>query len=780
MSLPHSSPAASPPPSGSPPPAAAPPPSGRRPGALYRTGRWCALRPRRVVAAWLLLLAAALGLAHAFGGEYSDEFPLPGTQVQTGSDLLKVHASGPGKGTQSPIVLHTANGTVADHGPQLDATVSALGKLPHVLGAADPYSPSASAGALSADGRTALVQLSLDANPATYGGDWLNQVDRAVQNLRDDGVLVEYGGQLGQAVKGTGADRLPELIGLATAVVVLLVGFGSVAAAGVPLVAAVAGLGVGLLGLEVAAAHVDFATTAPTLASMIGLGVGLDYALFLTTRHRRLLRDTGDVGEAAGRAVSTSGRAVLVAAGTVAVALAGLAASGISFLGALGAAACVTVVAAALASLTLTPALLGWFGPHIDRRHIRRPVDEPDGGQDFWYRWAAGIRRRPVLALAGGLMLLGVLAVPALSMRTAHIDAGAAATDTTARRAHDLVSDAFGPGVNGPLTLVVTLDKDHPVPDASRSRIAGDLQTAIAADPRVASVATPAATADRALLTTAIVPRTGPQEQDTADLVHDLTDSILPRTLDPVGARGYLTGPTVGQITFRDLLADRLPLVVGVVAAAAFVLLVLVFRTPVLALKAAVLNLLSIGAAWGVLVAVFQWGWGSSLFGVDEHVPIESYVPALMFAIVFGLSMDYEIFLLSRVRELWRAGASTHDSVAGGLAATARVITCAALVMTSVFLAFLLNDNIVVKMLALGLALSIVLDATVVRLILVPAAMYVLGRVNWWLPKWLDRLLPHVDAEGSAPVAHSTGHGTGAAEEHAGAGIRGPEKNGGR
>jgi putative drug exporter of the RND superfamily len=295
---------------------------------------------------------------------------------------------------------------------------------------------------------------------------------------------------------------------------------------------------------------------------------------------------------------------------------------------------------------------------------------------------------------------------------------------------------------------VVTLDPHRAATDADRARIGGGLRDAIAADPRVASVAAPAATADKALLTTTVVPRTGPQAQDTVDLFHDLTDGVLPRTLGPEGAHGYLTGPTAGQITFRDLLADRLPWVVGVVAAAAFALLVLVFRAPVLALKAALLNLLSIGAAWGVLVAVFQWGWGSALLGVDERVPIEPYVPALMFAIVFGLSMDYEVFLLSRIRELWLAGESTHTSVAEGLAATARVITCAALVMTSVFLAFLLNDSVVVKMLALGLALSIVLDATVVRLVLVPAAMYLLDRVNWWLPKWLDRLLPHVDAEG--------------------------------
>ncbi|MEU9277140.1 MMPL family transporter [Streptomyces sp. NPDC048342] len=721
-----------------------------RPGLLHRTGRWCALRPRRVVAAWLLLIAAFIGLAHAFGGTYSDDFTLPGSQVQTGTDLLKVHASGVGRGTQSPIVLHTAHGTVQDHEQEVADAVAALGKVPHVLGVSDPLSPGAPAGSLAQDGRTALVQVSFDANPGSYEDGWLSRIDGAVAGLRHDGVQVEYGSQLGQSVSHGKGDRLPELIGLATAIVVLLFGFGSVVAAGVPLVAAVAGLGMGLLALKVLASHIGFATTAPTLATMIGLGVGLDYALFLTTRHRRLLRDTGDVGEAAGRAVASSGRAVLVAAGTVAVALAGLSASGISFLGALGAAACLTVVTAAVAALTLTPALLGWFGPRVDRWRVRRPVDEPDGGQDFWHRWADGIRRHPVRALAGGLLLLGVLAAPALSMRTAHVDAGAAAPDTTGRRAYDLISGAFGPGANGPLTLVVTLAPDHPPTDADRSRTAGELHDALAADPRVASAGTPVATADGALLTTRIVPRTGPQDQDTADLVHDLTDTVLPRTLGPEDAHGYLTGPTAGQIVFRDTLADKLPLVIGVVTAAAFVLLVLVFRAPVLAVKAALLNLLSIGAAWGVLVAVFQWGWGSSLLGVDEQVPLEPYVPALMFAIVFGLSMDYEVFLLSRVREHWLAGADTHSSVAEGLAATARVISCAALVMTSVFLAFLLNDSVVVKMLALGLALSIVLDATVVRLILVPAAMYLLREVNWWLPSWLDRLLPHLDAEGSA------------------------------
>ncbi|MET8286752.1 MULTISPECIES: MMPL family transporter [unclassified Streptomyces] len=712
-------------------------------GALHRLGRWCARHARRVIVAWLLVLVAAFAADRAWGGTYEDEFSLPGTTAQRGADLLEEHGSDL-RGVGVQIVVKADDGLAA-HRTSLDAAMAGLGRLPEVLTVAGPLT---TPGAVSADGTSGYATVRFADNPATFDRSYLDGVDRAVAGLRADHVSVDYGGPLGQLARPKAADGLSEAIGLVTAVVVLLFGFGSVAAAGLPLVTAVAGLAGGVAVLGLVAAAVTFGATAPTLATMMGLGVGLDYALFLTTRHRGLLASGACPQEAAGRALATSGRAVLVAAATVAMALAGLYASGVSFIGSLGAAAGITVLVAALASLTLTPALLGLTGARVDRWSVRRPVAESEGDDDTWRRWAATVGRRPWLFLVVGLLVLGVLALPVASMRLGHIDAGASPTDYTERRAYDVISDGFGAGTNGPLTVVVALDGTG----VDRDAVAADVRAALSGTLDVVTVTGPVAAADGGLLTATVVPRRGPEDATTTALVHRLEDQVLPRALDGTGAHAYVTGTTAVQIAFRDTLVERLPWVVGVVVAAAFVLLLCVFRSLLVALKAAVLNLLSIGAAYGVVVAVFQWGWGGALFGVTEPVPVESFVPMMMFAIVFGLSMDYEIFLLSRIREMWLETGDNDASVAGGLAATARVISCAAIVMTSVFLAFLLSTDVVIKMMALGLGVSVVIDATIVRLLLVPATMYLFGRANWWLPRPLDRILPRLDPEGTAVV----------------------------
>ncbi|ALV37994.1 MMPL family transporter [Streptomyces sp. CdTB01] len=720
-----------------------------RAGRLHRLGRWCARRPWWVISAWLLVLLTALAADRAWGGSYDDDFALPGTSVQTGSDLLDAHGSDSVRGTAAQIVLHTGTGSLAAHESAVGTAVSELKRLPEVIAVTDPLS---TPGAVSTDGTTGILTVRFTKNPARFAPSYLHGVDDAVHGLRADHVQVEYGGPLGQLARPKAADRLSEVIGLVTAVVVLLAGFGSVAAAGLPLLTAVVGLltGISLLGLLAAA--FTFGNAAPTLATMMGLGVGIDYALFLITRHRRLLRDVDDPAQAAGRAVATSGRAVIVAAATVALALGGLYVSGVTFIGTLGVAAGLTVLIAAVAALTLGPAFLGVAGRRIDRWRVRTPVDEPTGTGDTWHRWAATVGRRPWLFLTVGALVLAVLAIPAASMRLGHVDNGADPADYTDRRAYDLIADGFGPGTNGQFTIVADLTDAH-VDGAALSRT---LHDALAATPGVARVTTPAAV-DTTLLIATVTPGTGPQEQGTSDLMHRLEDDTLPDALADSGARGYVTGVTAAQLTFRDVVLDRLPVIVAVVVAAAFLLLLTVFRSLLVAFKAALLNLLSIGAAYGVVVAVFQWGWGGSLFGVDEPVPVESYVPMMMFAIVFGLSMDYEVFLLSRIRESWLHTKDNHASVAAGLAGTARVITCAALIMTSVFLAFLLSTNVVIKMLALGLGVSVILDASVVRLVLVPSTMYLLGRANWWLPRWLDRLLPHLDPEGPAPAQAPAG-----------------------
>ncbi|MEU6609152.1 MMPL family transporter [Streptomyces shenzhenensis] len=722
-----------------------------RRGLLHGVGLVCARHPWRVICAWLLVLLAAVAANHTWGGSYADDFDLSGTPSQTGADLLDAHGAQGSRGQAAQIAVRSDDGSLASHKDELAVAQERLAGLPDVVSVAGPLDTS---GAVADDGRTGYYTVRFGNSPATFEKSYLDRVDDAVHDLRADEVTVEYGGPLGQLARPAAADRASEAIGIGTAVLVLLLGFGSVAAAGFPLLTAVVGLLTGLSALGLLAAQFSFAAAAPTLATMMGLGVGLDYSLFLVTRHRKLLHTAATPAEAAARTVSTSGRAVLVAALTVTAALAGLFASGVGFIGMLGLAAGITVIVGASAALTLTPALLGLAGRRIDRWHVRTPVDEPDDDGDTWHRWAATVRRRPWTFLVLGLLILGVLGVPAASLRLGHVDAGASPTSYTERRAHDLIADGFGAGANGPLTVVVTLDKDRPTSADQRTDLGSRLHDALTGTPGIASATLPTATPDGALLVSTVTPDTGPQDEATTDLVHRLQDDVLPGTLSPSGATGYLTGTTAAQQDFRDVLADRLPLVVGIVVAAAFVLLLAVFRSPVVALKAAVLNLLSITASFGVVVAVFQWGWGSSLLGIDETVPVESYVPMMMFAIVFGLSMDYEIFLLSRVRETWLETRDNQRSVAVGLAGTARVITCAALIMTSVFLAFLLSTNVVIKMLALGLGVSVVLDATVVRLLLVPAAMYLLGQANWWIPRRLDRLLPRLDPEGSHAAPH--------------------------
>jgi RND superfamily putative drug exporter len=511
---------------------------------------------------------------------------------------------------------------------------------------------------------------------------------------------------------------------------------------------------VSLLGIV--AALITFGTTAPTLALMIGLGVGIDYALFLTTRYRQQIADGADPVPAAGWTVATSGQAVLVAAGTVALALLGLYASGITFIGRLGLAAVFSVLTAAAAALTLVPALLGALGRRIDSVTVRAPVAESGSDGDSWHRYARTVARRPWLFLVSALVILGVLTIPLFSIHLGHIDDGADPSSFTDGRAYNLIAAGFGVGANGPMTVVVDTQGASRTPSELASSVSG----ALASTPGIARLSPPEPSEDGGVLVSTVIPATSPQDTATSELFERLVKTTLPDAVSGTGAKTYVTGNLATQLEFRDTLTARLPLVIGVVVALAFLLLMATFRSVLIALKAAVLNLLSIGAAYGVIVAVFQWGWGGSLAGVGENVPIESYVPVLMFAIVFGLSMDYEVFLLSRVKEAWERTGDNTEAVADGLSRTARVITCAALIMASVFISFVLSSSVVVKMLAVGLAVSVIVDATVVRLILVPATMTLFGRANWWLPGWLDRLLPRIAAEGAAgpaPAPAATG-----------------------
>ena len=706
---------------------------------MQQLARWCYRRRRVVVVAWVVALVAIGVLTSLAGNAFVNNFSVPGVQSQRAFDLLRNRFSA-FSGEQIAVVFRAERG-VDDPGvrSKMEQVFTDLGRVPHVVAVLDPYA--VRQGSISADATIGLARVQLDAvGPAVPKWVVKKVIERA-ERARAPGLEVELGGAVVQFAQGQGPGGR-EGIGVLAAVVILLITFGSGVAMGIPVVTALFGLGVGIPVVGLLAHLVDIFTFAPPMATMIGLGVGIDYALFIITRYRQGIHAGLDPEEATATAVDTSGRAVVFAGATVVVSLLGMMLMRLSFAQGLAFAASTVVVLTVIAAITLLPAMLGFAGQRIDALRVpnlhRR---ERAPRETAWHRWSRLVQRRPWLFLSAALVVLVTLALPLFSMRLGGFQADAGPKSSTARRAYDLVAHGFGPGSNGPLLLVARVEK--PADLVSLQRMAdwvGQLRGVVATSPVLPSPA-----GDAAIVT--VVPASGPQDQQTERLVHDIRREAIRQGTAGTGTTVLVGGVTALFIDMGERVTQRLPLFIAGVIAVSFLLLVVVFRSVVLPLKAAVMNLLSIGAAYGIVVAVFQWGWASRLVGVDRAGPIMAFMPMMLFAILFGLSMDYEVFLLSRVREEYQRSGDNSVAVADGLAATARVITAAAAIMVTVFLSFVLGDDPIIKQFGLGLAAAVLVDATIIRLVLVPAVMELLGPANWWFPNWLDRIVPRISTE---------------------------------
>ncbi len=799
--------------------------------ALYGLGAFCVRRRWPVFAAWILVAIVSVVVTQSVGKQTSDNVTLPGSGSTQAQNLLNDNLPKEANGT-NPVVMEPKSGklTSAANSKVVKATVHSLERAPHVTSAISPLSQKG-ANALSKDERIGYIALSLNVNSGDITDDQANAIIDAEEPAVHAGFQVATGGYLGQQVSSPAVED-SEAVGLAAAVIILLITFGTAMAMALPIVTALLGLAIGLNAIGLLGHAVDVPTVGPTLGTMLGLGVGIDYALFIITRHRGFMEQGHDYAEAAARATATAGGAVVFAGGTVIIALLSLAVAQIPIVSALGYSAALVVVIAVLAAITLLPALLAILGDRINS--LRVPFIKPpahDHRPHGWARWARMIGRRPAIWVLAAVAILVVLAIPVVNLQLGQQDNGELPTDTTSRQAYDLLTKGFGPGVNGPFLIAVDFGKDPAHPDKAKlhevqqqqkaqeqkaaqkqeqqaiaqqtaqleaqgvppSTAQSEATQAVqsqaakqpppkptakqqkqqqqvsqeeaflktpASDPRLVKLenkigktkgvkdTTPAIvdnSGSTAVFT--VIASTAPSADKTADLVGTLRDPVIPDATKGTTLVGYVGGQTAGYVDLASQISDKLPTVILVVIALSFLLLMVAFHTVVVPLTSGLMNLLSVAAAYGVLTFVFQEGHGAHLIGLPGPTPIVSYVPLLMFAILFGLSMDYQVFLLTRIQEHYRESGDNHEAVVDGLAVSARVITAAALIMVCVYTSFVLNGNPVVKEFGLGLAVAIAVDATVVRCILVPAVMVILGKANWWMPRFLRRV-PHVGIEG--------------------------------
>ncbi len=759
---------------------------------LASIGRWSFKHPWLALIIWVAALVGALGASGAVGSAFSASFEIPDSETSDGFDALEEYFGGLGAGQPANIVFKTDRGATD---PEVQGAMTALFEsVSEIEGVTveSPYAPGSRQ--ISPDGTIGYAQLTLAEDIDQLRGQEIGEeIRQQLPELAD--TQIEIGGE----VLAEFEPPESELIGLSFAVVILIVSFGSVMAMGLPIGTAVFGVGIGVGIITLISNVMEMPDFAIQIGAMIGLGVGIDYALFIVTRYREGLHDGLSPLDATSVAFDTAARAVLFAGTTVVISLLGMLLMGLSFITGLGIGASITVLVTMLASVTLLPAFLGFAGNRLENSRVGHvaaaavlsalllitglgignstlaigavgliaalliggfvvpglkriiPPREPKPLRDsVWYKWSRLIQARPWLFAIGGTALLLTLAYPVLDLRLGFSDTGNFPEETTTRKAYDLLSEGFGPGFNGPFMAVIELESAQGAQTAmALTQAISDTEgVQIAAGPLPNDPAAPEAAIIQ------IIPTTSPQDEATSDLVQRLRDDVIPDVLAQAGdssgiAEVNVTGGPPAQIDFSDYLAQRIVIFFGAVLALSFLLLMMLFRSLLVPLKAVIMNMLSIASAYGIVVAIFQWGWGGDLLGI-EPAPIEPFIPMMLFAIVFGLSMDYEVFLLSRVREEFDRTGDPVNSVADGLAATARVISAAAAIMVVVFGAFLLEDMRVIKIFGVGLATAVLIDATLVRMLLVPSTMQLLGAKNWWLPAWLDRIVPSINVEGTS------------------------------
>ncbi|MGW0536445.1 MMPL family transporter [Streptomyces sp. NPDC003032] len=724
--------------------------------------RWCVKHRLLAVLLWLVALGGAATAAAVAGSAYSNDYEVPGTESGRATQLLDKGFHGLG-GDSDTIVWHTGSSGASDpssvRAADVEQTMSdaldKIAQLPAVASVTSPYDEGGDgdgkgAGRISDDGRTAYATVTFREQADDLDKADAQQVVDTAKAAESDGLQVELGGTAIGLTESKSA-QTAEIVGVAVAAVVLFLAFGSLAASALPIATALVSVGTAYAGIVLLGHVMTVADFAPMLGTLIGLGVGIDYALFIVTRHRKGLKRGLPVAEAAERAVATTGRAVVFAGATVCIALLGMLILRLSFLNGVAIAASLTVVLTVAASVTLLPALLSWIGPRaLSRRERRRLAEhgpQPELPTGLAARWAAFVERHPKLLGGSAVLVMAVLALPTFALHLGTSDQGNNPSSATTRQAYDLLADGFGPGVNGPLTLV------SEVYGAGDRNALADLATTLRSAEGVASVS-PVTYDDNgrtAFLT--LVPDSSPQSEATSELVDRLRGDVLPAAEADSSLEVAVGGVTASYDDFAEVIVGKLPLFVGVVIGLGCVLLLLAFRSIGIPLKAAVMNVAAVASAFGVVVAIFQWGWGSELLGLGAAGPIEPFLPVIMVSVLFGLSMDYQVFLVSRMYEEWLETGDNRRAVRVGLAETSRVINSAAVIMISVFLAFVLSGDRVIAMFGIALAAAVALDAFVLRTLLVPALMHMLGGANWWLPRRLDRLLPRISIE--APESRS-------------------------